>query len=279
MKLDAHQHFWHVAQAADYPWMSPDEPVLYRDYQPDALKPILARHDIEGTILVQASPTLAETEVLLRLAETTPFVKGVVGWCEFDAVAAPAAIATLARSPWLVGLRPMVQDIADDGWLLREQLQPAFEAMMEHELVFDALVLPRHLTPLAELTRRHPALRVVVDHGAKPALRSGMLDQWRRDIAAVARFESTACKLSGLVTECGADRSIERLRPVVDHLLDCFGTERLMWGSDWPVVNLAGGYDEWMTSAEALLAHLGGTARDAIFGDNARRIYLEGAPR
>ena len=277
MKLDAHQHFWRVAQAADYPWMSPDQSALYRDFSPEELRPMLARHGIDGTVLVQASPTLAETQVLLRIAEATPFVKGVVGWCEFDDVAAPATIATLAGSPWLIGLRPMVQDIADDGWLLREPLRPAFEAMVEHDLVFDALVLPRHLTRLAELTRRHPALRVVVDHGAKPALRSGLLDEWRRDIAAVAKFEGTACKLSGLVTECGDDRSLERLRPAVEHLLDCFGAGRLVWGSDWPVVNLAGGYDEWMASAQALLAHLGGPARDAIFGGNAQRIYLDGA--
>lgn len=276
MKLDAHQHFWRVALAADYPWMSPDQAPLYRDYLPEDLQPMLARHGIDGTVLVQASPALAETQSLLQMAEVTPFVKGVVGWCEFDDVVAPDTIATLARSPLLVGLRPMIQDIADDDWLLRRRLLPAFEAMVEHNLVFDALVLPRHLLRLAELTRRHPALRVVVDHGAKPALRTGEVDAWRRDIAAVAKFDGTTCKLSGLVTECGDDHSVERLRPVVDHLLDCFGPARLMWGSDWPVVNLAAGYDEWMASAEALLAHLDSTERDAIFGGNAQRIYLNG---
>jgi L-fuconolactonase len=272
--IDAHQHFWQLAQAANYPWLSPALSAIYRDFQPRDLHPLLARHGIGGTLLVQASPTLAETHALLQLAEDTSFVRGVVGWCDFDHAAAPALIASLARSPLLRGLRPMVQDIADDDWLLRESLRPAIEAMVRHGLVLDALVHPRHLSRLAVMAEAHPALAVVVDHAAKPPLRSGRLDDWRRDIALVARRAATFCKISGLVTECGDDRSVARLRPVVDHLLQCFGPERLIWGSDWPVVNLAGGYDAWIATAQALLADLPSVEREAVFGGNARRIYL-----
>jgi len=274
MKIDAHQHFWRIARAADYPWMTPDLAPLYRDRTPDDLAPLLARHGIDGSIVVQASPTVQETRDLLALAQATPFVQGVVGWCEFTEPDAPALIAELAADPLLVGLRPMVQDIADDDWLLRPELQPAFAAMQQLGLVFDALVFARHLPRLSVVIDHHPALAVVVDHGAKPAIGSGSLVAWRRDIAAIASREHTVCKLSGLVTECGGDWSIERLRPVVDHLLDCFGPQRLIWGSDWPVVDMAGGYDAWHESARTLLAGLDAAQRDAVFGGNAHRIYL-----
>jgi len=273
--IDSHQHFWQVANEADYPWMSPAQQVLYRDYGPRDLAAVLARHGVEGTILVQASPTDRETDALLVLAESTDFVKGVVGWCEFTEPAAPARIAALAQSPWVCGLRPMVQDIADDDWLLREDIQPAFEALSEHGLTFDALLHPRHLGRLARMLARHPALDVVVDHGAKPAIASGDLRAWREDMAVVASRPGTMCKLSGLVTECGDDWSIERLRPVVEHLLHCFGPERLMWGSDWPVLNLAGGYGNWLEMSQKLTSHLSAADKAAIFGGNAQRFYLD----
>ena len=274
MKIDAHQHFWRIARAADYPWMTPELGPLYRDRTPADLAPLLARHGIAATLLVQASPTVQETRDLLALARATPFVRGVVGWCEFADANAPSVIAEFAADPLLVGLRPMVQDIADDDWLLRADLAPAFGAMQRQGLVFDALVHPRHLPRLAVVIDTHPALPVVVDHGAKPAIGAGSLIAWRRDIAAIAAREHTVCKVSGLVTECGGDWSIERLRPVVDHLLDCFGPQRLIWGSDWPVVDLAGGYDDWHASAQTLLAGLDAAQRDAVFGGNAQRVYL-----
>jgi L-fuconolactonase len=275
MLIDSHQHFWHVSNEANYPWMNAAQQILYRDYDPQDLVPILARHGIEGTILVQASPADSETDGLLILAEKTDFVKGVVAWCEFTDPASLARIAELAKSPWVCGLRPMVQDIADDDWLLREDIHPALQALIAHGLTFDALIHPRHLGRLARMLVRYPGLDVVIDHGAKPNVPSGELQAWREDIAAVARRPGTMCKLSGLVTECGEDWSIERLRPVVNHLLECFGPERLMWGSDWPVLNLAGGYDNWLETSQTLTSHLSATEKVAIFGGNAQRFYLD----
>lgn len=275
MLIDSHQHFWRVSKEADYPWMSPTQKILYRDYDPQDLVPILARHGIEGTILVQASPTDSETDALLILAEQTDFVKGLVAWCEFTEPTAVARIAELAKSPWVCGLRPMVQDIVDDDWLLREDIRPALQALITHGLTFDALVHPRHLSRLARMLVRYPELKVVVDHGAKPNIPSGDLLTWREDMAIVAKRPGTMCKVSGLVTECGDDWSIERLRPVVWHLLDCFGPDRLMWGSDWPVLNLAGGYDNWLEMSQKLTAHLSATEKVAIFGGNAQRFYLD----
>ena len=273
MKIDSHQHFWQISRG-DYHWMSPDLAALYRDYGPEDLAPFLARHGIDRTILVQAAQTLAETEFMLRIADRTPFVAGVVGWAEFAEPDAPETVARLARHPLLVGLRPMVQDIADDDWLSRADLAPAFRALVEHRLVFDALVFPRHLSRLLVVADRHPDLAVVVDHGAKPAIRERRLDPWRADMAAVAARPNTWCKLSGLVTEAAPDWRIEDLRPYVAHLRAVFGPERLLWGSDWPVVNLAGGYDRWRETALELLASLNESDRAAVLGGNAARVYL-----
>jgi L-fuconolactonase len=198
----------------------------------------------------------------------------VVGWANFESGDAPQTIAQLARDPLLVGVRPMIHDIADDGWMLRDALTPAFEALKAHDLVFDALVRPHHLKPLDALIARHPELAVVVDHAAKPSIRERRLDPWREDMTRIAAHRSTVCKLSGLATEAGGNWTAADLRPYVDHLLDVFGPSRLLWGSDWPVLNLAGGYDRWVEATGTLLAGLKAKERAAILGGNAARVYL-----
>lgn len=273
MRIDSHQHFWTVGRG-DYGWLSADLAPLYRDYGPDDLAPMLKRHGIDRTILVQAAPTVAETEFMLGIAQETRFVAGVVGWADFESSDAADSIALVARNPLLVGLRPMVQDIPDDDWLVRPDLAPAFRALVEHALVFDALVLPRHLSRLLVVADRHPDLSIVIDHGAKPAIRERRLDPWRSDMLALAARRNVVCKLSGLVTEAGADWAAEDLAPYLDHLLAAFGPERLLWGSDWPVVNLAGGYGAWREAALGALAPLTEPQRAAILGGNAERLYL-----
>ena len=180
----------------------------------------------------------------------------------------------MAAHRLLVGLRPMVQDIPDDDWLLRPELAPLLGAMAGHGLVFDALALPRHLSRLLRVIDRHGELQFVLDHCAKPHLATGEIAGWRRDLAEVAARDNIVCKLSGLVTEAGPDWQLAQLRPAVDHVLKCFGPQRLLWGSDWPVLNLAGDYERWLSASEALLADLSSDEKVAIFGGNAARIYL-----
>lgn len=254
--------------------MNPDVEVLYRDYGPEDLQPLLTRHGIDRTILVQAAPTVAETEFMLEVAEAAAFVAGVVGWVELTDANAAQTIKRLAANPLLLGIRPMVQDIPHDDWLLRPELAAAFRMLVEQNLVFDALVLPRHLSRLLVVADRHPDLSIVVDHGAKPFIRQGLLDPWRADMAAVAARPNTVCKLSGLVTEARPNWRIDDLRPYVDHLLEVFGPERLLWGSDWPVVNLAGGYDRWREAASELIGSLSTAEKAMVLGGNAARIYL-----
>jgi L-fuconolactonase len=271
--IDSHQHFWRLDRG-DYGWLTPALAPIFRDFGPADLAPILARHGIVRTIVVQAAPTIDETEFLLALGRRTPFVAGVVGWVDFDAPGSPDAVERLARDPLLVGLRPMVQDIADDDWLARPSHAAVFEAMVAHDLVLDALVRPRHLSRLIAVLERHASLAVVVDHGAKPAIASGDLGEWRRAIADVAAFPNATCKLSGLVTEAAPGADAVSIVPVVEALLDAFSPRRLLWGSDWPVVELAGGYDRWRAISLSALRSLDDAARSAVLGDTAARVYL-----
>lgn len=272
MRIDAHQHFW-ALERGDYGWLTPDLVGIYRDFLPDDLTPLLASHDIDGTVLVQAAPTVAETDYMLDLAGEHDFIKGVVGWVDFENKDAAKDVARLARNKALVGLRPMIQDIEDPDWMLREDLGGAFQALIEHDLTFDALTLPIHLQNLARLVERYPNMRVVIDHGSKPYIRDGKIDGWAEDMASLARETDAFCKLSGLVTEAASDWSARDLKPYVEHLLECFGPSRLIWGSDWPVCTLAAGYGEWLAATELLLAGLTDEERTAIFGGNAARAY------
>ena len=270
MIIDAHQHFWQLSRD-DYGWLTPDLEPLFRDFMPDDLAPHLRQHGIEGTILVQAAPTLAETEFLLDMADKTPFVFGVVGWTDLAAKSAASDIARLAKHPKLVGLRPMIQDIADDDWMLRPDLTPAFEAMIACDLTFDALVLPRHLSQLRQLLFRHPKLRTVIDHGAKPDISGRQFDDWANDIAVIAKESGAYCKLSGLLTEAGKDWTINDVAPYFAHLLEHFGSERLVWGSDWPVLTMAASYETWLDMTVTLIPDE--RARQAILGSNAVELY------
>jgi len=164
----------------------------------------------------------------------------------------------------------MLQDIEDTGWILRPEVQPALAAMARHGLRFDALIKPRHLPIIGELAQRHPTLAVVIDHAAKPDIARQAFQPWASQMARLARDTPWCCKISGLVTEASAAWQPEDLRPYADYLLAEFGPDRLMWGSDWPVVNLAGGYARWRQVALALLP---ASTHKAILGGTAARFY------
>jgi L-fuconolactonase len=278
MRIDAHHHLWTLARG-DYGWLTPGLAPIYRDFGLADLAPHLSAARIEGTILVQAAPTEAETMFLLDIADNADVVRGVVGWSDFDAADGVARIDALAARNLLVGLRPMVQDIENDDWLLGPGLAPLLTAMARGGLVFDALVLPRHLPRLLRVIGRHPDLKFVLDHCGKPPIASGEIAAWKRDIASLAEYPNIVCKLSGLATEAALDWQVADLRQVVDHVVTCFGPQRMLWGSDWPVVNLAGGYANWLAATETLLADLSPNEKADIFGGNAARIYLSSRGR
>ena len=270
--IDSHQHFWHIARG-DYAWMTPDNSSLARDFMPEDLRPHLEAAGIHHTVTVQAAATAAETDFILDIAAGTDMVAGVVGWVDMESPAAPDLIAALAARPKLCGIRPIIHDIPDDDWMLQELLTPAYRATVDNDLTFDALVYPKHLTNLLTILDRHPDLRCVVDHGAKPEVRDGAFDGWAADMTTIAAETAAFCKLSGLATEAAPGWTADTLRPYIDHLVERFGPERLMWGSDWPVVTLAGPYAAWREASMQALATLDQPARDAILGGTAIRFY------
>ena len=277
-RIDAHQHYWRLARG-DYGWLTPAKAEIYADFGPADLKPHLQTYEIARTVLVQAAPTEPETQYLLDLAAKTPSVAGVVGWVDMEAADAPGRIAALARQPRLNGLRPMIHDIADPRWMLSSRLSLAFVALVDSGLVFDALVRPVHLAPLLTLVGRYPELRVVVDHGAKPAIARWTpgdddFADWAGKMRRLGHCPNVACKVSGLATEASPGWHPEKLVPYLDLLLEAFGPERLLFGSDWPVVNLAGGYGRWLDVLLAWLElRLDPPDRDAVLGGNAKRVY------
>lgn len=275
--IDAHQHFWSLATPG-HVWPTAAEAPIHRDFGPDDLLQASAGLSLTATVLVQSQPSDADTDWMLALADRTPWIAAIVGWVDLAAPEAPARIAALARHPRLRSLRPMLQSIEDTDWLLSPMLAPALSAMQAHGLRLDALIQPRHLSMLARFADRWPDLPIVIDHAAKPHAAAGTLDPWRAEIAALAA-RGLWCKLSGLRTEQAPGQPAADLQPYVDTLVSAFG-DRLMWGSDWPVLLLSGDrYADWRRDAEAL-AGLNGAAGERLFRGAAAAFYgIEGADR
>ena len=272
MIIDAHHHVWTLARG-DYAWITPDVQPLCRDF---TLADYAAAAPVEVTasVLVQAAPTVAETHFLLDVArQSQGRVLGVVGWADLDSDDAVMVLEDLAREPLLRSIRPMLQNEADPEWILRPRVQNALTTVQRLGVRFDALVKPPQLAALVRMLERNPDLEVVVDHGGKPPIVRHAFAPWATFMRAAAVHQRTHCKLSGLVTEAGPDWTVADLRPYVDHLFDCFGAERIMWGSDWPVVRLNGGMDAWWLATRTLLEPLDDAARAAVLCDNARRFY------
>jgi len=272
-RIDAHHHVWRLDRG-DYGWLTPAQGAIYRDYTLANLKPLLTAAGVEATVLVQAAPTRAETDFLLQVAEASlGIVRGVVGWVDLAARDAIPMLGQIAGKPLLKSIRPMLQDLPDPAWILRKDVVHALRALPPLGLRFDALVKPAQLPALLAVIERIPDLDVVIDHGAKPPIAVCGWQPWADLIAAAAQSPRVHCKLSGLVTEAGADWRADTVRRYVDHLLACFGPGRLLWGSDWPVVDLAGGYERWAAATDVLLSGLSAGDRAAILGGNAWRFY------
>lgn len=273
--IDAHFHCWQLARA-DYGWLTPELAPIYRDVSVADWQRQARAWGVSGGVLVQAAPTAQETQFLLQQAQDNPTVLGVIGWIDMLASDAVDQVAQCATQPLLKGLRPMLQDLSDPDWILQPAIQPVLSAMARNALVFDALITPVHLPRILALTQAHPDLTVVVDHGAKPVIPAVAMGPWREAMTQLARQTDPAkvvCKLSGLWTEAPAGQPVDVVRPWCEALLDIWGSERLLWGSDWPVLELAGSYAEWRELSLDVLARLPAQKQNAVLGDNARRIY------
>jgi L-fuconolactonase len=269
-RVDTHLHVWRLDRG-DYGFLKPGMEI-YRDYSLDEVRPQLS--GIDTIVLIQAAPTEAETDYLLEVARgARRLVRGVVGWTDLAAPDAPKRINELAKDPLIKGLRPMLQDIEDTYWILRDELKPALHAMAETGLCFDALIQPRHLGLMPVLGNLHPKLKIVIDHAGKPPIETGSMQPWADDMDRIGKETNIHCKISGLATLGGPVWQMNHLRPWVEHVFRSFGPSRIMWGSDWPVCELAVTYERWHTIFERFLFHYHIPERDEIMCETPVRFY------
>ena len=273
MTIDAHHHFWNFSPE-EYGWIDESMRALRRDFGPTDLRAELAAAGVDGAVTVQARQTLSETEELLRLAAAHDFICGVVGWVPLIQPDVGAQLVRLAADPWLRGVRHVLQDEPDEGYMLREDFRRGLGLLREHGLVYDLLIYPRHLPAVGRLVDRFPEQPFVLDHVAKPPLRYGDLNAWAAALRELARRPHVACKFSGLVTEADHVAWTEnQIRACFDVALEAFGPQRLLFGTDWPVCLLATTYGRWVALVRRLLEPLAADERAAILGGNAVRIY------
>ncbi len=274
MKIDSHQHFWNPNRG-DHGWMENEGArPLRRTIMPKDLLPHLKAHGIDKTVLVQAAPTVNETEFMLGIADATDFVAKVVGWVDFENRDDLKHLARLKNHPKFAGVRPMIQDLPDPDWMHRKDVQWAFAAIVDLDLTFDALGFPIHLDPFRRLFDTYPKMRTVIDHCMKPVIREDQYDPWASKMAAIARYTPVFCKLSGIATEARPGWTTDTLKPYAQHVISSFGADRVMWGSDWPVLELNGSYASWHDTAQSIIGQREESAK--IFGATAAKFYQIG---
>jgi L-fuconolactonase len=273
MRIDSHQHFW-AYSSAEYPWIGPGMERLARDYLPADLAPLVAAEGIDGSVAVQARQSLEESRWLLELAGESPLIKGVVGWVDLQSDRVGDDLHALAAHPKFVGVRHVVQDEPDPRFVLGTAFGRGLRQLHQHGLTYDLLLYPNQLPAVIELIGLLPEQPFVVDHLAKPRIAAGELEGWARDIRAVARHDNVCCKVSGMVTEAVRQGwKQDDFTPYLDVVLEAFGPDRLMVGSDWPVCLLAGEYPEVAAIPRAYFSRLSAAEQAMIHGGTAVRFY------
>jgi len=273
MRIDAHQHFWDPA-LFPYPWMPPDPSPLRRALLPEILGPVLANNRFDGSIVVQAATDPAEADWLLSLAGQHDFILGVVAWADLTDPHLGRTLDRLQRHPKFKGVRHPVHDEPDDRWILRPDVLQGLDELARRKLPFDLLFYPKHLPLLPELADRVPGLSLVLDHLGKPPIRSGDLDAWAENLAAAAAIPQLTAKISGLITEADHQSwTAADLKPCVQHAIACFGPDRLLFGSDWPVCLLAGNWKRTLAAFTQACGPQSIETRSKILGETAMRVY------
>ncbi|HEV8428438.1 MAG TPA: amidohydrolase family protein [Pyrinomonadaceae bacterium] len=271
--IDSHQHFWQVGRF-DYPWMSSDLGILYRDYLPDDLAPILRVNRVDKTVLVQASNSVAESRWLLDLANANSFIAGVVGWVDLMGPEINTHLDELCADRKFKGVRHLVESEPADDWLVQPAVLAGLKQLSARGLSYDLLVHTRHLKHVPRIAESCPDLAFVIDHLAKPPIARNEINEWSQALQPLARYTNINCKLSGLVTEANWQSwQADHLRPFIDLALEYFGPDRMMFGSDYPVCLLAASYDRVLDSFQEILKDLSDADRDKIFSKNAAKFY------
>jgi L-fuconolactonase len=273
MRLDSHQHFWRY-NPAEHIWMDDRMAVLKRDYLPGDLKPLLNQTGFDGTVAVQARQNLEETRWLLELAGQHDFIKGVVGWVDLRSPNLRAQLEKFSSNRKLVGVRHVVHDEPDDGFMLRPDFRRGIAQLREFNLTYDLLLFPKHLPVAVKLVEEFPNQPFVLDHIAKPRIGEKLFSPWQEDLVALAKFPNVVCKLSGMVTEAKWKQwQPQDFHRYLDIVLAAFGPERVMIGSDWPVCTLSGDYAATMGVVTDYVQKFPSEVREKILGGNCARFY------
>lgn len=277
--IDAHQHFWQLSQPFDYGWLdAPENEPIRRNFLPVDLAERIGEAGVDRTVFVQTQHNIEETRWVLRLAEQHDFIAGVVGWVDLASDNCESQLLEFKDHPKFVGIRHVTQDEPDDDFIVRSDVVGGLEILEKHQVPFDLLFYVKHLKHAAPLAKRLPNLPMVIDHLAKPQIKAGITDGWREDLQAAARHRNVYCKLSGMITEADWKKwKPADLRPYVETALEAFGPERCMFGSDWPVCELAGSYQQVYDALREIVGQLGASELEQIFGGSASRFYGLGA--
>jgi len=273
MRLDSHQHFWHYSPS-EHTWMTELMAALKRDFLPEDLEPLLHGIHFDGSVAVQARQNLEETRWLLELAQQYPFIKGVVGWVDLRSKQLPGQLERFARDPRLVGVRHLVHDEPDDGFMMRPEFRRGISQLRDFDLTYDLLLFPKHLTAAARLVEEFPQQLFVLDHIAKPKIAEGLISPWQDDLRQLAKFPNVFCKLSGMATEARWKQwQPGDFHRYMDIVFDAFGCRRIMIGSDWPVCALSGEYQPVMKIVVDYVQQFPAEDQAAILGGNCARFY------
>lgn len=274
MRIDSHQHFWKLSRG-DYHWLTPDFTSLYQDFMPEDILADLKKHAIDKTILVQAADSIEETYYMFELMQEHDFIAGVVGWLDFEAEDFKEQLHQMMRVKGFVGVRPMLQDIEDDNWILREKVVTHIKELHELQIPLDILIYPKHLRVINKLLEMIPDLKCVVDHLAKPRIKDKQFDKWSEEIAALANYPNVYCKISGVITEADHQSwTAEECRKYIEHCVNIFGESRVMFGSDWPVCLQAGSYSDVYETANTVIEEmLSENGLKKFYGTNAKNFY------
>jgi L-fuconolactonase len=272
-QIDAHHHLWKYS-TEEFGWIGPGMDAIKRDFLPGDLMKEMQGAGISDSIAVQARQTTKETEWLLNTAEQTDFIAGVVGWVPLSEDSGRAELERFADHPKLKGVRHVVQDEADDFYILREDFNAGIKRLRDFGLAYDILIFEKHLPQTIQFVDRHPNQVFVLDHIAKPRIREGRHQFWRENFRELSKRTNVYCKLSGVVTEATWDSwTLEQISPYMEMALEAFGPARLMFGSDWPVLLLASSYRRWVDVVQSFVAKLSPAEQSRIMGGTASEAY------
>jgi L-fuconolactonase len=272
-KIDSHQHFW-LYNPVNHAWINDDMQVIQRDFLPADLQPILQENGIEGCVAVQVDQTEAENDFLLDLAEKNSFIKGIVGWIDLQADNIEERLQYYSSIKPMKGFRHILQGEPDEKFMLNEKFKHGIGLLNQYGFSYDILIMPNHLPYAKEFVAAFPEQRFVIDHLAKPYIKDKRINGWKEDIQAIATFPNVSCKVSGMVTEADwANWKTEDFTPYLDVVFNAFGASRVMYGSDWPVCNIAGGYKGVLNVIENYVSRLNQNEQELFWAKNVVDFY------